>query len=74
MRCFHSDRIFPASGLRHRGRERGRLAVLEDSQGILWVEGIGCAQRAAPGPSSERLLEIEVTRASDPARHDGGSV
>lgn len=55
-------------------RERGRLAVLEDSQGILWVEGIGCAQRAAPGPSSERLLEIEVTRASDPARHDGGSV
>lgn len=41
--------------------ERGRLAVLEDSQGILWVEGIGCAQRAAPGPSSKRLLEIEVT-------------
>ena len=41
--------------------ERGRLAVLEDSMGILWVEKIGCAQRAAPEPSSKRLLEIGVT-------------
>lgn len=40
--------------------ERGRQAVLEDEDGILWAEGFGCSQRAAPSPDTRRLMEICV--------------
>ena len=41
--------------------ERRALAVLEDERGILWAEGIGCSQRAAPSPSARRLLMIDIS-------------
>ncbi len=39
---------------------RSRSAVLEDQEGILWAESIGCSGRAAPGPDTTRLVTIHI--------------
>jgi len=36
--------------------KRGRLAIISSPQGILWIEGFGCSQQAAPRPEDSEVL------------------
>lgn len=42
--------------------ERGSAAVLCDEDGIVWVEGFGCHERAAVSASTRQILKISVLR------------
>lgn len=41
---------------------RDNLPVIADDKGVIWVYGIGLAQRVAPTVSSENLLLVEVLK------------
>lgn len=41
-------------------RQRDRVAIVEDREGIVWVVGHALAERVLPGPESRRLLRLEV--------------
>jgi tRNA(Ile)-lysidine synthetase-like protein len=40
--------------------ERGRLKVLADESGVVWAEGFGAAERAAPGFGTEKVIVVEI--------------
>lgn len=39
---------------------RARTVVLADEQGVIWVQGFGCAQRAAPTPTTARAATVTI--------------
>ena len=39
--------------------ERAERILLADEQGVIWLEGFGCDERAAPDEGTSRLLVIE---------------
>jgi tRNA(Ile)-lysidine synthase len=41
--------------------ERERLKVLADGGGVVWAEGFGAAERAAPGPGTQKVIVIEIS-------------
>lgn len=40
--------------------QRDKLFVLEDLQGIVWLEGFGCAERACVDKNTKKVLKISV--------------
>lgn len=40
--------------------ERDRAVVLCDDMGIVWVQGLGVAERAAAGDTADKLLKIKI--------------
>ncbi len=51
-RVFSENGVEPALRL--------QIPVLRDSQGIVWVAGIGAAERVSVNEATERLLYLEV--------------
>jgi tRNA(Ile)-lysidine synthase len=40
--------------------ERERLTVLADGCGLVWAEGLGVAERAAPRPGTKKVIAVEI--------------
>jgi len=47
-------------------QERGRLLVLEDRRGILWLLGYGRAHRAWVGPKTKNILVVKIEKTDKP--------
>lgn len=56
-------KLFNESGIEP--QKRGKIAVIEDQSGILWVEGFGPSEHCAVHTATKRFLHIEVMGEQD---------
>jgi tRNA(Ile)-lysidine synthase len=49
--------------------ERGKISIVADDSGILWVEGFGSAERCKVSDRTEKLMIVEIRRTLDAQGH-----